>query len=60
MDRADHQPPGVPAWVKAMAIVAAILVVLVVVMMAVAGGEHGPSRHGGHGTVDLPPATALT
>ena len=60
MDGTDDRPPGVPRWVKAMAIVAATLVVLVVVVMAVVGGEHGPSRHGGHGATDLPLATALT
>jgi hypothetical protein len=37
--------PGTPRWVKLSGIVALALLLLVVAVMAVAGGEHGPSRH---------------
>lgn len=39
-------PPGVPRWVKVIAIVIAIVALLVVVMMLVGGGgQHNPLRH---------------
>ena len=37
--------PGVPRWVKVLAIVAAIVVLLVAVVVLLGGGEHGPGRH---------------
>jgi hypothetical protein len=37
-------PPATPRWVKVSGIIAVVVVVLVVIM-ALAGGEHGPSRH---------------
>ena len=43
--RAGH--PGLPRWVKLSAIVVVILVVAVVAILLIAGGEHGPGRHGG-------------
>ncbi|MDQ4028204.1 MAG: hypothetical protein M3214_09175 [Actinomycetota bacterium] len=38
------KPPATPRWVKVSAIVAVVVVVLVV-FVALAGGDHGPSRH---------------
>jgi hypothetical protein len=53
-DRAS--PPGTPRWVKLFAIIAAVVVVAIVIL-ALAGGEHGPSRHmrGGDGVGYIPP-----
>jgi hypothetical protein len=45
-DEAGEQSPGVPRWVKAMVLVAALVVVVLVVVMLASGGEHGPGRHG--------------
>jgi hypothetical protein len=45
-DEAGEQSPGVPRWVKALALAAALVVVVVVVVMLASGGEHGPGRHG--------------
>ena len=42
-NRRVDQPPGVPRWVKAFGIVAAVVVVVVIVML-LAG--HGPRSHG--------------
>jgi len=40
----DDRPPGMPRWVKVMAIVAVVVAVLVVVALLI-GGEHSPARH---------------
>jgi hypothetical protein len=40
----DPRPPTRPTWVKVFLVVATVIVVVVVVL-AIAGGEHGPSRH---------------
>jgi hypothetical protein len=40
----DPTPPGAPRWVKVFAIIVAVVVVAIVIL-ALAGGEHGPSRH---------------
>jgi hypothetical protein len=40
----NSEPPGAPRWVKVFGIIA-IVVVLLVVILALAGGQHGPSRH---------------
>jgi hypothetical protein len=40
----DRAPPGTPRWVKLFGIIAAVLVVAIVIL-ALAGGDHGPSRH---------------
>jgi hypothetical protein len=37
-------PPPRPKWVK-VSIIVAVVIVGVVVVMAIAGGEHSPSRH---------------
>lgn len=39
-------PPPTPRWVKVSMILIVALIVLVVVLM-LAGGSHGPGRHGG-------------
>lgn len=44
-DRDVDQPPGIPGWVKLLAIGAAVVVALLVLAMLIAGGEHGPGRH---------------
>jgi hypothetical protein len=44
--RHDPAAPGVPRWVKILAVVAAAI--LVIVGIAVASG-HGPGRHAAHG-----------
>ncbi|HWH24024.1 MAG TPA: hypothetical protein VNW68_03915 [Candidatus Limnocylindria bacterium] len=38
-------PPATPRWVKALGLIA-VLVVLVLIILMLAGGEHGPARHG--------------
>jgi hypothetical protein len=39
-------PPGMPRWVKVIAIIIGILVVLFVVLQLTGiGGRHGPGRH---------------
>lgn len=45
-----ESPPGVPRWVRAFGIIAAIVILLAVAAMILVGGEHGPGRHmhGGH------------
>lgn len=48
------QPPGMPRWVKASAVVVAVLVVLIIVVLATGiGGEHGPGRHSPSGSVAM-------
>ena len=37
--------PGVPGWVKTLAIVVVALLLLVLLVMLVSGGQHGPGRH---------------
>jgi hypothetical protein len=37
--------PGVPRWVKTLAIVLAVLLLLALLVMLVSGGKHGPGRH---------------
>ena len=44
-DGAGDVPPGVPTWVRLLAIGLLIALVLAVVAMLVVGGEHGPGRH---------------
>ena len=59
--RSPHTtPPGAPRWVKVFAIIAAIVVVAIVIL-ALAGGEHGPSRHmlGGDDLGRTPPVHSL-
>ena len=52
--------PGMPRWVKVIAVVAA-LVVLVLVVGKLAGGNHGPGRHapGGHGASITAPVVGI-
>lgn len=38
------RPPGMPRWVKIVAVVGAVLV-LAAAGLALAGGEHSPGRH---------------
>ena len=42
---ASSRPPT-PRWVKALALAGVGAVLLVVIVMLVAGGQHGPRRHG--------------
>lgn len=42
----DH-PPGMPRWVKVLALGGAVALVVVVIVMLLIGGEHGPGMHGG-------------
>lgn len=46
-DRTPDGPPGLPHWVKLLAIGVVIAVVVLVLVMLLAGGEHGPGMHGG-------------
>jgi hypothetical protein len=52
-DEAQNEsgPPGVPAWLKISGAVVAVLAIVVFVLLVVAGGEHGPGRHGANGGV---------
>ncbi|WP_165821192.1 hypothetical protein [Nocardioides gansuensis] len=45
--RAHEVPPGVPRWVRLLALGLVVALVAVVVVMLLVGGEHGPGRHGG-------------
>ena len=40
-------PPGLPRWVKLLALGAVVVRTVLVVVMLLVGGEHGPGRHGG-------------
>jgi hypothetical protein len=44
-NRAADGPPGLPHWVKLLAIGVVIAVVALVVVLLLVGGEHGPGRH---------------
>ncbi|MEO6350781.1 MAG: hypothetical protein ABIP53_09020 [Candidatus Limnocylindrales bacterium] len=44
---ATENRPATPRWVKALALAAVVIIAVVIVVMLVAGGEHGPGRHGG-------------
>ncbi len=45
--RAPDGPPGLPHWVKVLALGVVIAVVALVLVMLLVGGEHGPGMHGG-------------
>jgi len=47
VDRAADGSPGLPQWVKLLAIGVVIAVIVLVVTMLLVGGEHGPGMHGG-------------
>lgn len=46
-DHATDRPPGLPRWVKLLALGAVMAIIVLVVVMLLVGGEHGPGRHGG-------------
>jgi hypothetical protein len=48
--------PGVPRWVKTLAVVMAALLLLALVVTVLSGGQHGPGRHR---SSSLSPAAAL-
>lgn len=37
--------PGMPRWVKMLALAVAVVLVLMLLLMMILGGEHGPGRH---------------
>lgn len=41
-----EEPPGVPSWVKWLAVAAVVLGVVLVAIALIGGGDHGPARHG--------------
>jgi hypothetical protein len=41
----SNASPGMPRWVKAMAIIALAVAATLVVVMLLVGGDHGPGRH---------------
>jgi hypothetical protein len=44
--RYEEEPrPGVPRWVRILAIVLAVLALLFVIGLLIGGGHQGPSRH---------------
>ncbi len=45
IDRDRAAPPGVPRWLKVLALVVGILVLVLAAIMLIAGGDHGPDRH---------------
>ena len=49
--RADT-PPSTPRWVKNLLWALLAVVVVAVLVMLIAGGEHGPGRHGSLGSED--------
>lgn len=40
-------PPGMPRWVKILAIVLVTVLAALVVVMLIVGDDHGPGRHDG-------------
>jgi len=40
------EPPGMPGWVKGLAIGLVVVVALVILVMVLSGGQHGPGMHG--------------
>ncbi|MGW6130832.1 hypothetical protein ACWFNE_12475 [Cellulomonas sp. NPDC055163] len=56
-DHARPERPRAPRWVKVLAVLGAVMVALVVIAL-LAGGEHGPQRHGAAGA-EAGPTTTL-
>jgi hypothetical protein len=46
-DRAPDGPPGLPRWVKLLALGVVMALIVLVIVMLLVGGEHGPGMHGG-------------
>lgn len=44
--KAPREHPGLPRWVKLLAIGIVAAVIVVVAVMLLAGGQHGPGMHG--------------
>lgn len=44
--KAPQAHPGLPRWVKWLAIGAAVVAIVLVAVMLLAGGQHGPGMHG--------------
>ncbi|WP_158282894.1 hypothetical protein [Nocardioides silvaticus] len=44
--RPTVEPPGIPGWVKGLAIGLVVVVALVILVMVLSGGQHGPGMHG--------------
>lgn len=55
-----ESPPGMPRWVKYL--IGALLAVAVaaILIMMIAGGDHGPGRHGALASGDSPARHAAT
>ena len=45
--QAPDGPPGLPQWVKILALGVAMTLIVLVIVMLLVGGEHGPGMHGG-------------
>lgn len=43
---APEAPPGLPRWVKLLALGTVIVLALLIVAMLLTGGDHGPGMHG--------------
>lgn len=41
-----ERPPGIPRWVKCLIGALLAVVVAAILIMLIAGGDHGPGRHG--------------
>lgn len=52
---ADEQatPPGMPRWVKILGVVAIAVIAVLVAVMLIAGGDHGPGRHGAESSAGI-------
>jgi hypothetical protein len=46
-DRVPDGPPGLPPWVKLLALGVGMALILLLIVMLVLGGQHGPGMHGG-------------
>ena len=44
-ERPSDSPPGLPRWVKLLAIGALIVLIVLVVAALATGGDHGPGQH---------------
>jgi hypothetical protein len=55
-----ESPPGMPRWVKYLIGALLAVVVAAILIMLIAGGDHGPGRHGAPAGGESPARSAAT
>lgn len=55
-----ERPPGMPRWVKYLIVALLAVVVAAILIMLIAGGDHGPGRHGALASGESPARDAAT